>query len=112
MVREVVRTEGSGVRDSDGEVGDDCEEAVCERVAEGEVVGDFVDGEEEVLVCCGAYYVGGEEKGPGEEGGVAEGVGAGDLQGDDGEDEGDGEGFGAAEFEDLSQGMLVNERRG
>ena len=112
MVGEVVGAEGGGVGDSDGEVGEDGQEAIGERGFEGEVVGDFVDGEEEVLVCCGAYYVGGEEKGPGEEGGVAEGVGAGDLQGDDGEDEGDGEGFGAAEFEDLSQGMLVNERRG
>ena len=62
---------------------------------------DFVDGEEEVLVGGRADEVGGEEEGPGEEGRIAEGVGAGDLQGDDGEDEGDGEGFGAAEFEDL-----------
>lgn len=32
-------------------------------------MGDFVDGEEEVLVCCGADDIGCEKEGPGEEGG-------------------------------------------
>ena len=57
------------------------------------------------MVGCGADDVGGEEDGPGEEGLVAEAVGAEGLEGDYGEDEGDGEGFGAAEFEDLGGGV-------
>ena len=59
MVGEVVRAERGGVGDSDGEVGEDGEEAVGERGFEGEVVGYFVDGEEEVLVRGRADGVGG-----------------------------------------------------
>lgn len=55
-------SEGSAVRDTDWEVGEDGEEPVRGRGAEGEVVGDFMDGEEEVLVGCCTDDVGGEEE--------------------------------------------------
>lgn len=87
VVREVVGAEGGGVGDADGDVGEDGEEAVGEGGAEGEVVADFVDREEAVLVGGRADDVGGEEELPGEEGGVAEEVGAGYLKGDDAGDD-------------------------
>lgn len=59
VVSEVVRAEGGGVGDADGDVGEDGEEAVGEGGAEGEVVAYFVDGEEAVLVGGCADYVGG-----------------------------------------------------
>ncbi len=59
MVGEVVRAERGGVGDSDWEVREDGEEAVGERGFEGEVVGYFVDGEEEILVRSCADGVGG-----------------------------------------------------
>lgn len=71
MVREVVGTEGGGVGDADGDVGEDGEEAVGQGGAEGEVVADFVDREEAVLVGGRADDVGCEEELPGEKGGVA-----------------------------------------
>lgn len=58
VVREVVGTEGGGVGDADGDVGEYGEEAVGERGAEGQVVADFVDREEAVLVCGCADDVG------------------------------------------------------
>ena len=71
VVREVVGAEGGGVGDADGDVGEDGEEAVGQGGAEGEVVADFVDGQEAVLVCRRADDVGCEEELPGEKGGVA-----------------------------------------
>jgi uncharacterized protein (UPF0218 family) len=54
----MIWSESCRVWDPDGEVCKDCKEAIGERAAEGEVVGDFVDGEEEVLVCGCTDYVG------------------------------------------------------
>ena len=59
MVREVVGAKGGGVGEADGEVSEYGEETVWKGIAEGEVVRDFVDCEEEVLVCGGADEVGG-----------------------------------------------------
>jgi len=64
MVREVIRAEGGGVRDADGDVSEDGEKPVEERGFESEIVRNLVDGEEEVLVCGRANDVGGEEEGP------------------------------------------------
>lgn len=64
MVGEVVGPEGGAVGDANGQVGEDGEDAVSERRAEGQIVRDLVDGQEEVLVGCGADDVGGEEEGP------------------------------------------------
>lgn len=72
----MVGTEGGTVGNPDGEVGENREEAVELGGPEGEVVGDLVDGEEEVLVGGCAYDVGCEEELPAEEGGGAEGIGA------------------------------------
>lgn len=75
VVGEVVGAERGAVGDADGQVGDDGEEAVVQGFPEGEVVGDFVDGEEEVLVGRGAEDVGHQPELPGEEGLIAEEVG-------------------------------------
>lgn len=64
MVREMVRAEGGGVWDANGDIREDGEEAVRERRAESEVVADFVDGEETVLVGGCADNVGCEEEFP------------------------------------------------
>lgn len=56
--------EGCGVRDADGKVSEDSECLVGKEGAKGEVVGDFVDGEEEVLVGGAAEDVGGGEELP------------------------------------------------
>ena len=101
VVGQVVGPEGGRVRDADGEIGDDGEEPVEQCGAEGEVVADFVDGEEEVLVGGGADQVRGREEGEREHGGVAEEVGAEDLEEDDGEDEVFGQGLWPAELGDL-----------
>lgn len=60
----MVGPEGGAVGDANGQVGEDGEDAVSERRAEGQIVRDLVDGQEEVLVGCGADDVGGEEEGP------------------------------------------------
>ena len=93
--------ERSAVGEPDGDVGEDGEDPVGGRGAEGQVVGDFVDGEEEVLVRGRADNVGGQGEGEGQHGGVAERDGAGQLQSDDAEDVVLGQGFGAAELRDL-----------
>lgn len=103
VVGEVVGTEGGAVGDSDGEVGEDGEQAVDGRAAGGEVVGDLVDGEEEVLVGGGADNVGDSPELEGPEGGVAEEVGHGELEGDDAEDDVLGQGLGTAELGDLEE---------
>ena len=46
------------VWDSNGEIGEDCKESVRQRRLEGEVVGDLMNGKEEVLVCCCTNDVG------------------------------------------------------
>ena len=43
-------SEGSAIRDPDGKIGEHGEEPVGGLGAEGKIVGDFMDGEEEVLV--------------------------------------------------------------
>ena len=87
VVRQVVGPEGCAVGDADRQVGEDCQESICCRGAEGEVVRDLVDGEEEVLVGSRADRVGCQEEGEGEEGRAAEEVGACYLECNDEEDE-------------------------
>lgn len=50
VVRQVVGPEARAVRQPDGQVGEDGEQPVCQRGSEGQVVADFMDREEEVLV--------------------------------------------------------------
>jgi hypothetical protein len=64
VVGEMVRAERGAVGDADGQVGEDGDDAVGQRRAEGQVVRDLVDGEEEVLVRRGADDVGSQEKAP------------------------------------------------
>jgi len=68
-------------------------------------MGDFVYGQEEVLVGRGADYVGCEEDGPGDERCVVEAVGTEDLEADYCEDERDCERLWTAEFENLRIGL-------
>jgi hypothetical protein len=79
MVGEVVGAERGAVGDADGQVGEDGDDAVGDRRAESQVVGDLVNSEEQVLVGGGADDVGRQEEGPRQEGRVAQAVGAGDL---------------------------------
>ncbi len=98
---EETHSECGAVGDADGEVREYGKEPVGERRAEGKVVGDFVDGEEEVLVGGRADDVGCEQEWPGEDGGRAEEVGAGYLERDDCEDDVFGQWLGTAELGDL-----------
>lgn len=65
---------------------------------------DLMDGEENVLVCRGSDNVGGKEEGPGQDGRVAEEVGAGYLQRNDAGDDILGQWLGTAELRDLREG--------
>lgn len=64
VVGEMVRAERGAVRYPNGQVGEDGDDAVGQRRAEGQIVRDLVDGEEEVLVRGGADNVGGQEEAP------------------------------------------------
>ena len=87
MVSEVVRSKSSGVGKANGQVGEDGEEPVCQWGAEGQIVADLVDSEEQVLVGGCANYICGEEVGGGEDRCRAESVGTDELEGHDSEDE-------------------------
>lgn len=97
-------SEGSAVGDADGKVGKDGEEAVGGAVLEGQVVGDFVDGEEEVLVGRGADNVGNGPEFERPKGRRLEIDGEGDLKGDDASDDVFGQRLGATELCDLGSG--------
>lgn len=90
------------VGDADGQVGDNGEQAVGERAPKGQVVRDFVDGEEQVLVGGGAEDVGDGPEPEGPEGRVAKGAGEQDLEGDDAGDDVFGQRLGPAELCDLA----------
>lgn len=107
VVGQVVGAEGGAVGDANGQVREDGDDAVGQGRAEGEVVGDFVDGQEEVLVGGGADDVGGQEEGPRQERRVAEEAGAEDLDGHDEQDDVFGEGLRAAELGDLHWSALA-----
>lgn len=79
MVRQVVGAERGAVGDADGQVGEDSEQSVGRRRAEGEVVADLVDGEEQVLVRGGADDVRKQPETRREEGCVPQQPGAEDL---------------------------------
>ena len=64
VVGEMVRAKRGAVGDANGQVGEDGDDAVGERRAEGQIVRNLVDGEEEVLVGCSADKVGCQEEGP------------------------------------------------
>ena len=54
----MIYSEGCTVRYSNWEIGEHGEESIRERSLKGEIVGDFMDGEKEVLVCGGSDDVG------------------------------------------------------
>lgn len=83
VMGQMVRAEGGRVGNSDGNVGNNGEEAIGKRRAKGEVVGDLVDSEEKVLVRRRAEDVGYEPKLPAEERGVPEGICQTDLESHD-----------------------------
>jgi len=103
VVGQMVGSEGSAVRDANGQVCEDGEDAIGQRRAEGQVVGYLVDGKEEVLVGCRADDVCCEEEGPGQHGRVAEEEGAEDLYRHDEQDDIFGERLGAAKLGYLRQ---------
>ena len=72
-------SEGSAVRDANGQVCKDCDQAVGRRVAEGEVVRDLVNCEEQVLVRCRTDNVRREEERPREDRCVPKEVGCRNL---------------------------------
>ena len=90
-----------------GQVGKDGEEPVCERGLERQVVGDLMDGEEEVLVRCSPKDIGDGPELPGKERGVAEVVGEEHLESDDARHDVFGQRLGAAELGDLAKRNTV-----
>lgn len=72
-------TKRSIVRNANGKVGEDGQRTIELGRFRGQVVRDFMDSQEEVLVGSSADDVGGQEKGPGKEGRVAKKIGAEDL---------------------------------
>lgn len=110
VVGQVVGAEGGAVGDADGQVREDGEQAVRGGRAEGEVVADLVDGEEEVLVGGRADDVGQQPERGREEGRVAEQVGAEHLDRDDEEDDVFCQGFRAAELRYLGRSSLAKTR--
>lgn len=84
---QVVRPERSTVGQPDRKVGEDGKEAVGQGRPESEVVGDLMDGQEEILVRGGANDVGDRPELQGPEGRVSEEVGAKDLKGNDAGDD-------------------------
>ena len=83
----ITHPERSTIRHSNRQVGDNGKQPVGGRRAEGQVVGDLVDSQEEVLVAGGAEDVAREPELPREEGGVAQEMGEQELEGDDAEDD-------------------------
>lgn len=98
--------ERSTVGQTDWDVGEDGQQTVGHSRPEGEVVGDLVDGEEEVLVRGGSDHVCSCEKFPVEHGGVAEQVGAEDLEGDNAENDIFGQGLWSAELGNLKEAQM------
>lgn len=66
VMLDVVALECHGVRDTDRDVGNDGKTLVGPDRFQCEVVGDFVNGEKDVLVGCASDNVGGKEHGEGE----------------------------------------------
>jgi hypothetical protein len=98
-----VRTypEGSRVRNSNGQVGENSQHAVRKRRLESQIVRDLMNSQEKVLVRRRANNVGSHKCLPRQERRVAQGIGAEELQADYAEDDGDGQDLRTAEFEDL-----------
>lgn len=54
----VTYSERSAVRNTNGKVGEDGDQTVETGASESQVMGDFVDGEEKILVGSGSKHVG------------------------------------------------------
>ena len=65
MMSEVILPKACGIGQADGEVGEDGKQTIEKRSSKGQIMADFMDGEEEVLVCCGSNNVGRQEERPG-----------------------------------------------
>lgn len=96
--------EGGTIGQPDGEIGEDGQETVGQGRAKGEVMGDLVDGQEDILVGGGSDHVGRGDEAPVQHGGVSQEVCAAYLQGDDTEYHILGQGFRAAKLGDLDSG--------
>lgn len=94
-------SKGGAVWDANGQIRNDGEQPVGEWTLEGEVVRDFVDGEEQVLVGGRAKDVGNGPELEREEGRIAEVVCESDLEADDAGDDVLGQGLMATELGDL-----------
>lgn len=93
--------ERGAIGDTNGQVGKNGKEPVCLGAAKGEVVGDFVDGEKQILIRGRANHVGYGPELEGPERCRLKHVREADLEGHDGGNEIFGEWFGAAELGDL-----------
>lgn len=101
VVGKMVGSEGSAIGDANGKIGEDGDQTVGHRVPEGQVMGDFVDGEEEVLVSGGTEDITDSPELPRPKGRRLEEASEDDLEGDDAEDDPFGQWFGTAELRDL-----------
>lgn len=106
VMGQVVRSEGSAIRDTDGQVRKDGEDAIGRWRAEGEVVAYLMYGEEEVLVRRCADDVGENPEIGGEEGRVADEGGAGYLDRDDEENDVLRQGLWTAELRYLDSSLM------
>lgn len=95
--------ERSTVWQPDWKIGKDCKQPVCKWRLEGQIMGDLVDGQEQVLVCSGSNHVGCSQELPVEDRGVAEQVGTEELDGYDEEDNPFCKRLGAAQLRNLAQ---------
>lgn len=94
-------SERSTVRNAYGQIRETGEQTVRHWRPEGQIVRDLMNCEENVLIGGGTDDVGSEEEGPGEDGRIAEEVGACYLQCDDTGDDVFSQWLGAAELRDL-----------
>lgn len=78
-MRQVILSKPSGIGQANGEIREDGEESIVYGRPKGQVVADFVDGKEEVLICRGPDNVGREKEGPGEHSRVPQQGGADNL---------------------------------
>lgn len=105
VMLDVVALECHGVRDTDRDVGNDGKTLVGPDRFQCEVVGDFVNGEKDVLVGCASDNVGGKEHGEGEGMVRLEIKRERQLEAEDGKDKRKGDGSRTHELSDLFDGQ-------
>ena len=63
VMRQMIWSKGSAVGQPDGKICKDGQQSICKRRSKSQIVGDFVDGEEEVLICSGSDHICNDKEG-------------------------------------------------